>query len=99
MGRTENSIEQYLVTQAEKENFLCPKFTSPGTDGVPDRILIGNGCILFVETKAPGESPRPLQEAVIRLFKQHGADVRVIDTKGQVDQLILELKEKQRGAT
>ena len=42
---------------------LCPKFVSPGTAGMPDRLLLlPGGRILFVEVKAPGKKPHPLQK-------------------------------------
>lgn len=92
MGRAENSVEQYLIDQSKKHGFLCYKFTSPGTDGVPDRVLIGHGLTLFVETKAPGETLRKLQESIIKNMRLHGALVYVIDTRQGVDDLIKELQ-------
>lgn len=88
----ENTVENYLVTRAAQEGFLCPKFKSASNNGVTDRILIGHDLVLFVETKRPGEKPRPLQRAVIQNFKNHGADTRVIDTKAMVDELFDELR-------
>ena len=81
----EAKIEDYLTTQAEKHGFLCWKFKCPGTNGVPDRILIGYDHVIFVETKAPGGKPRPLQTAIHKLMRDHGANVFVIDTKPKVD--------------
>ena len=54
-------VERYFKKRCESEGFLCYKFTSPGTDGVPDRVIIGHGLTVFVELKAPGEKPRKLQ--------------------------------------
>lgn len=90
MGR-ESEIETFLRKQAKLHDYLCYKFTSPANDGVPDRILIGHGKTLFVETKAPGEKPRKLQERVIQRMKNHGATVFVIDTKEKVTQLFNEI--------
>ena len=52
MGQAEGIVETYLKKECEKQNFTCYKFTSPGTTGVPDRIVIGNGQTIFVETKS-----------------------------------------------
>ena len=42
---------------------ICPKLVSPGTNGMPDRMVLLPGCrIGFVEVKAPGQKPRPLQQ-------------------------------------
>lgn len=88
----ENTVENYLVARAAQEGFLCPKFKSASNNGVTDRILVGHGLVLFVETKRPGEKPRPLQKAVIQNFRNHGADTRVVDTKTKVDELFDELR-------
>lgn len=87
MGQAENFVEGYLRKQAKQRGFLCFKFTS-GNDGVPDRILIGNGYTVFIETKAPGEKPRPLQRAVIREMRTAGANVFVIDSRQDIDKLL-----------
>ena len=83
----ETDIEQYLKKTAEAHGYLCYKFKSPGTNGVPDRILIGHGETFFVETKRPGEKPRRLQKTIIKDMKAHGATVLIIDTIEQIDNL------------
>lgn len=87
MGKLEGTVENYLRKQAEKNNYLCYKFVSPGNNGVPDRCIIGHGKTFFVETKAPGGEPRKLQQKVIAKMQKHGATVFVIDTKEKVDRL------------
>lgn len=82
----ESKVEKHLRTEAKKHGYLCYKFTSPGNNGVPDRVLIGHGETLFIETKAPGEEPRKLQLKVHERMRKHGATVLVIDTKEKVDQ-------------
>ena len=58
----EKQLEQKLVRAVKVADGICPKFVSPGTDGMPDRmILLQGGRIGFVEVKAPGKKPRPLQ--------------------------------------
>lgn len=90
----EGRIESYLKKQCELHNFLCYKFTAPSTMGVPDRIVIGNGRVVFVELKAPGKKPRPLQLVIHKKMREHGAEVIVIDTKQGVDAFIQQLIEK-----
>lgn len=87
----ESKVEDYLIKKAVEHNFLCYKFTSPGNNGVPDRILIGNGRTLFVETKAPGKTARKLQKYMINQMIKHGADVRLADTFDKIDQLFQEI--------
>ena len=48
----EKQIERCLVEGIKKQGGMCMKFVSPGTAGVPDRIIItATGKILFVELK------------------------------------------------
>lgn len=90
MGKAENYVEDYLVKRVKALRGMCLKFTSSIT-GVPDRIIILAGKTLFVETKARGKKPEPHQVVRIRQMRAAGADVRVIDTRELVDELITEL--------
>ena len=48
----EKTIERHLVDGVKRLGGLCVKFVSPGTPGVPDRIIItATGKIIFVELK------------------------------------------------
>lgn len=58
----EKLVERKLIEAVKRVGGLCPKFISPGLDGVPDRIvLLPNGHMGFVEIKTTGEKMRPLQ--------------------------------------
>ena len=87
----EKEIENRLKRKL-KGHALVLKFVSPGTLGVPDRIVIHNGNVLFVELKAPGKQLRPAQQAVKRLMESHGASVAVIDSYEAVDELVEALR-------
>lgn len=52
----EQTLERKLTTVIQAIGGLCWKFSSPGTAGVPDRICIRHGRIIFIELKAPGPS-------------------------------------------
>ena len=55
----EKTIEKKLVQAVKSEGGMCPKLVSPGTDGMPDRmVLLPEARIGFVEVKAPGAKPR-----------------------------------------
>jgi len=86
----EKEIERYLRQRVEKAGGLCLKFTSSSA-GVPDRVVILGGETFFVELKAPGKKPRPLQARVIEGMVLKGARVEVIDSKKGVDILLSSL--------
>lgn len=89
----EKVIEHKLLTEVKKIGGLALKFVSPGYDGVPDRIvLLPGGKIGFVEVKAPGEKPRPLQLARYRLLRRLGFKVFVLDNPQQIGEIIDEIQ-------
>ena len=81
----EKDIEGKLVSEVRKRGGICPKWVSPGFDGVPDRIVLLPGRHLgFVEVKAPGEVPRALQVSRHKLLAGLGFPVYVNDGEGQI---------------
>ena len=64
---------------------MCVKFVSPGLSGVPDRIVMASGEVVFVEVKRPGERPRPLQLAVHERMRRAGQIVLIVDSLESVD--------------
>ena len=81
----EKTIEKKLVIAIKDMGGIAPKFISPGLDGMPDRIvLLPGGRMGFVEVKAPGKVPRPLQEARHRMLRMLGFKVYVLDTVDQI---------------
>lgn len=88
----EKNIEQKLVAQVKKRGGLCPKFISPGFDGVPDRlVLLSQGRIAFVELKAPGKKLRPLQVRRKRQLEQLGFLVYTVDNVDQIKEVLDEI--------
>lgn len=51
MGVRERKVEKYLDSEVTKLGGISRKWVSPGRDGVPDRIVIYNGRVIFVEVK------------------------------------------------
>ncbi len=84
MGK-EKSIEQKLVRATKGRGGICPKLVSPAFDRMPDRlVLLPCGRMGFVEVKAPGEKPRPLQTARHQLLTRLGFKVYVLDAPEQI---------------
>lgn len=89
---TEKYIEQKLVNAVKEMGGIAPKFVSPGLDGVPDRIvLLPMGRIAFVEVKAPGKEPRPLQLARHKLLHDLGFKVYVLDSAEGIRTILSEI--------
>ena len=88
----ESKIENRLKKEIELIGGKALKFVSPGMSGVPDRIvLLPHGRIVFIELKAPGKKPRPIQIKRIKELKDLGFDVRVIDSIDGVKDFIEEV--------
>lgn len=89
----EKTIERKLTVAVKKAGGIAVKFVSPSFDGMPDRlVLLPDGLIAFVELKAPGKRPRPLQEARHRLLRSLGFKVYVIDKPEQIGGMLDELQ-------
>ncbi|SHI90747.1 VRR-NUC domain-containing protein [Clostridium amylolyticum] len=77
----ESTIEKRLKKEIELIGGKALKFVSPGMSGVPDRIvLLPHGKLIFVELKAPGEKPRPIQNKRIKELRALGFRVEIIDS-------------------
>lgn len=89
----EKQIENKLATEAKKLGGIAVKFVSPSFDGMPDRlVLMPDGHIAFVELKAPGKKPRPLQLSRHRLLRSLGFRVYVIDSVEQIGGMLDEVR-------
>ena len=83
----EKIIEEKLTKAVKQNGGVCWKFTSPGTAGVPDRIvLMPGGRIAFVEVK-----PRPLQLSRHKLLRRLGFLVYVLDACEDIEKIIKEV--------
>lgn len=90
----EKTIEHKLVQAVKAEGGICPKLVSPGTDGMPDRmVLLPEARIGFVEVKAPGQKPRPLQKRRHAQLRDLGFQVSVLDDPEQIPGIIREVSE------
>lgn len=79
--------------EVKKRGGLAVKFVSPGFDGMPDRIvLMPEGNMAFVEVKAPGKRPHPLQMARHKLLRDLGFLVFILDDKSQIGGILDEVQ-------
>ena len=84
----ESRVEEWLKTQIARRGGLYLKFTSPGNIGVPDRIIIRNGEVIFVELKQEHGVLSEIQKAQIARMRDHGAKVLVAYGKAGAEFLV-----------
>jgi hypothetical protein len=88
----ERLIEQKLRLAVKAKGGLALKFVSPGTAGVPDRIVLApDGRVFFVELKAPGGILSPKQVKMVRTLFGLGHIVLVINSLEQVKEFMDEI--------
>ena len=92
MGQRENKVEKYLDSEFKKLNGITRKWTSPGRDGVPDRICIVDGDVYLVEVKTVDGKISPVQMREQLNLSLAGATVRTVYGKQGVDELMKEVK-------
>ena len=86
---TEKQIERSLCKAVKAAGGFCPKWVSPGFDGVPDRIaLFGDGRVGFIEVKRPGGKPRKIQLLRHKELRALGFQVFVLDDPSDIPGII-----------
>ena len=89
----EKTIEKRLVAQAIMRGGMAVKLVCPSVDGMPDRlVLLPEGRVAFVELKAPGKLPRPLQIKRKKQLEALGFKVYVIDNIEQIGGVLDEIQ-------
>lgn len=85
----EKVIEHHLVMETEQAGGKALKFVSPSFAGMPDRlILLADGKMGFVEIKAPGQKPRPLQLKRHAMLRKLGFQVFVLDAIEEIPEVL-----------
>jgi len=88
----ERKIEQKLVQAVKAVGGIAPKLISPGYSGMPDRIvLLPGGKIAFVEVKAMGCKPRPLQLHRHETLRRLGFKVYILDDVADIAPILTEI--------
>lgn len=85
----EKTVESTFTSAVKAKGGMAVKFTSPRFNGMPDRlVMFPGGRIAFVEVKAPGETPRPLQRSRLKLLRRLGFKAFVLDDIEQIGGII-----------
>lgn len=91
----ERKVEKRLVDRVERLGGKAPKFSSPGTTGMPDRLVILPNKIVFVETKRPkGGVLSARQRLVHKQLLALGHPVRTLNTYELIDDFIAEMQKE-----
>lgn len=75
----ESAIEKAVCEYARKKGCIVMKLAGPNQKGQPDRMFLFDGRVMFIEFKAPGKKPTPLQERWLRQLDEAGFDTYVCD--------------------
>ena len=84
----ERTIEHQLKKAVEASGGLCWKLVCPGTSGVPDRICLMNSQAVFVELKAAGKQPRPIQQRRMNQLREQGFTALVVDSVDGIQEVL-----------
>lgn len=85
----EKSVEDHLRARVEAEGGICVKMNPVGYRGIPDRLVVLQDRVIFVELKRPrGGVLAKLQQWWIARLRHLGAEALVVSTLEEVDDLI-----------
>lgn len=88
----ERDIEKKLVHEIRRMGGEAYKWTSPGNDGVPDRIvMLPGGKLIFVELKADDGTLRPVQRVQIGRIRKLGQEVHVVRGMDGLEEFLKEV--------
>ena len=76
----EKIIEKKVCDYAKKCGWLAYKFVSPGQRGVPDRMFVKDGHVIFIEFKQLGKKATALQNKHLNRLRSHLIEAYVIDS-------------------
>lgn len=89
MTTHECDIAAYLKKRVAEIDGICRKVSWEGRSDAPDYIIMANGLLAFVETKAPGKKPRASQIREFEAIWEYAHEpVFVVASKEDVDVLI-----------
>jgi hypothetical protein len=91
MSKYERDIEKASVTAAKLTGWYGIKLLTTLVKGLPDRMFIGYGKVVFIEYKNADGVLSPMQRRVHAIFAQYGHQVHVARS---VDETIKILKGK-----
>ena len=85
---SEAHIERTVTQWAKELGVLSIKLNVRGQRGIPDRLFMLDGKVLFIEFKKPGAVPTRIQRWAINNLQAHGFDAAVVDDIEQAKKLV-----------
>jgi hypothetical protein len=94
--RIVQKIQVYLEEQGARP-FKIHGDDSFQEAGIPDLLVCWRGRFIGLEVKQPGGEPSPLQKKVLREIERSGGVAQVVESVGQVRDLLAKLERKRYG--
>lgn len=88
MQTPEGRIVACLVNAVKARGWEQRKVSYEARAGAPDRLILAPGYHCFIEVKAPGMKPRPLQEKEHERLRRSGFNVFVVDSELAVRSIV-----------
>lgn len=88
MMKREKELEKYLLKLCEKRKILCRKLAFPQRSGAPDRLLLKDGHVVFIELKTEVGRVSKLQAMEISSLLSHGGRVYVAANETQINDIL-----------
>lgn len=78
----ESKVQSKKIKELEKEGWFVLKLVRTNQNGIPDILALRPGPnVKFIEVKAPGKKPTPLQEFKHKVMRALGFSVEIFDGK------------------
>tara|TARA_R110000765_G_scaffold48738_1_gene99417 strand:- start:803 stop:1090 length:288 start_codon:yes stop_codon:yes gene_type:complete len=92
---SEASLQRYFKATCKTFGMLWRKIEFTGRRGCPDVFVAYDNKIILVELKSPTKKGKlsALQTRQIKQLRDAGVDVRVIDNREDIDDVIRELRD------
>lgn len=95
MGKPENRVEKKLCDGVKALGGRAYKFVSPGSSGVPDRVIcLPDGRTIFAELKAPGRVLTKQQEHRVGELCRMRQKVLVLRSVHEVEAFLTKIREE-----
>lgn len=86
--KRESAVEAEIRTYAVENGCIYLKLAGAGQRGQPDRMILKESKVLFLEIKRPGKKPEPLQLWWAKKLRAHGFTAEWCDNSDRGCELI-----------